>query len=190
MKEGRGGGSFQTIKCRFNLYMEKILRTMALKKEKRVLHLVLQYRLFKTLCLIQSWGKTSKGDGKMIGTKCILSEYNLKARITLMLLIWLERLHFLVSSQHWKFSVILCLYYRAYCTCYNEATNNLGGGVACFKIDSIECMQNMWQGLWSQGLCIWLVLEAKTRTNSILSLCVSKATSDDDMQSNLLWFLS
>lgn len=122
MKEGRGGGSFQTIKCRFNLYMEKILRTMALKKEKRVLHLVLQYRLFKTLCLIQSWGKTSKGDGKMIGTKCILSEYNLKARITLMLLIWLERLHFLVSSQHWKFSVILCLYYRAYCICYNEAT--------------------------------------------------------------------
>lgn len=36
----------------------------------------------------------------MIGTECIFSEYSLKARITLMLLIWLERLRFLVSSQH------------------------------------------------------------------------------------------
>lgn len=100
VKEGRGGGSFQTMKYRFNLYMEKIRRRMASKKENHILHLVLQYRLFKTLCLIQSWGKTSKGGGKMIGTECIFSEYSLKARITLMLLIWLERLRFLVSSQH------------------------------------------------------------------------------------------
>lgn len=80
----------------------------------------------------------------MIDIKYILSEYNLKA-ITLILPIWLEKLHFLLSLQPSP-SLLQGLLYGN-CITRPQTLSLLGGDIARSWTDSIEQMQNTWQGL-------------------------------------------
>lgn len=57
--------------------------------------------------------------GKIIVIKHIFSEYNLKAIITLILPIWLEKLHFLLSLKPSAISATGLAVWEL----YNEATN-------------------------------------------------------------------